>query len=187
MGRSSAFAKAQWRISGRAGIRAQERLFSTPVLKHPDHPAASETTPPLWNVWKFSGIFPDFYRDFFVFVPHLAHSCFPKSNCWGVSVSLKLHKQTLGQKPSVNRSCSGGIRVSHSRLKSRNPNWDTALSLCHPRQGLTATHNPTGTGHNPFAWHKRRWCLQNQTALWLLTSRKAFSAIAVLLLTSKGN
>lgn len=136
------------------------------------------------NLQAFSLIFTGI---FFVVVPHLAHSCLPKSNCWGVSVSLKLHKQTLGQKPSVNRSCGGGIWFSHGRLKARSPNRDTTPSLCHPRQGLTATHNPTRIAHSPFAWHERCWCLENQTALQFLpTNKLAFSAVTVLLLTCKG-
>lgn len=78
MERSSAFAKVKWHIHGGAGIWAQERLFSTPALKHPDHPAASETTLPLWNVWKFAGIFPDFYRDFFCCCSTLGSQLFAK-------------------------------------------------------------------------------------------------------------
>lgn len=121
--------------------RTQERLFSTPVLKHPDHPASSKTTLPLWNVWKFTGIFPDFYRDFFVVVvvPHLAYSCLPKSSCWGVSISLKLHKQTVGQKNISASQLWWGILFSRGGLERRNPSRGTAPTPCPPRLGLTAT------------------------------------------------
>lgn len=139
----------------------QERLFSTPVLKHPDHPAASKTTPPLWNVWKFTGIFPDFYRDLFLLLLLLFHTWLTavcqKSNCWGVSVSLKLHKQTVGQKPSVHHSCGGGFGLAvvgwkgETQAESQSqppalPGWDSK-----PHSPLQAS--PLC----PITWHEMHY------------------------------
>lgn len=100
------------------------------------------------NSQAFSLIFTGIFFFVVVVVPHLAYSCLPKSNCWGVSVSLKLHKQTVGQKPSVHHSCGGGFGLAVVGWKEK-PKLNRSPNPL-PSQVGTQSHTAL-CRHHPFA------------------------------------
>lgn len=139
--RSSVLAKVKWHIHGGAGIWAQEWLFSTPELKHPDHPAASETTPPLWNVWKFAGIFPDFYRDFFCCCSTLGSQLFAKIKLLRCFCLFKASRTDTWTKPvSESQLQWGGFDLATAGWKQET---QTEIQL-----------SPSSTAHSTQSpWH----------------------------------
>lgn len=164
MERSNACAKVKWHISGGAGIWAQECLFSTAVLKHPDHPAASETTLPLWNVWKSAGIFPDFYRDFFCCCSTLGSQLFAKIKLLRCFCLFKTSRPDTWTKPiSESQLHWEGFDLGMAGWKQ-----ETLTEIQPVPVPLQAAHSAPGITHTSFTGYERCWYLENQTALWFL-------------------